>query len=62
MNTKKIKYFEILPRNILNKKMANLIRTVVLLGLVITLCLGADSIPAMEHKKVVEANHFYSDT
>ena len=42
--------------------MANLLKTIVLLGLIVTLCCGADSIPAIEHKKVVEANHFYSDT
>lgn len=42
--------------------MANLIKTIILLALVVTLCYTADSIPAIEHKKVVEANHYYSDT
>ena len=41
--------------------MTNLIKGVLLFVLMVTLC-GQDSIPAMEHKKVVEANHYYSDT
>jgi hypothetical protein len=41
--------------------MANLIKGLLLFSLVV-IALGQDSIPAMEHKKVVEANHYYSDT
>lgn len=42
--------------------MANLIPTLLLLSLLVSLSNTVDSIPATEHKKVIEANHFYSDT
>lgn len=41
--------------------MTNLIKGL-LLFILIVMVLGVDSIPAMEHKKVIEANHYYSDT
>lgn len=42
--------------------MASLTNFFLLIGLLIILVIGQNSVPAMEHKKVVEANHYYSDT
>ncbi len=42
--------------------MANLPKSLVLLTLFFTTLYAIDSIPAIEHKQVVEANHYYSDT
>ena len=43
--------------------MAQFMKIALLLNLLnICFMIAHDSIPAMEHKKVVEANHFYSDT
>ena len=42
--------------------MTNLTKSVVLLTLFLTTLYAIDSIPAIEHKQVVEANHYYSDT
>jgi hypothetical protein len=42
--------------------MTNLPKSVVLLTLFLTTLYAIDSIPAIEHKQVVEANHYYSDT
>lgn len=43
--------------------MTNLIKRTVVVSLLLIVSLQIqDSIPAMEHKKVVEANHYYSDT
>ncbi len=41
--------------------MTNLIKGLLLFILLVNV-MAADSIPAMEHKKVIEANHYYSDT
>lgn len=42
--------------------MTQLTRIIILLALVTINVFAADSIPAMQHKKVVETNHYYSDT
>jgi hypothetical protein len=42
--------------------MANLTKTLLLFTVLAVLAVGEESFPAIEHKQVVEANHFYSDT
>jgi hypothetical protein len=42
--------------------MANLLTFYILLGTLALLALTQESVPAIEHKKVIEANHYYSDT
>jgi hypothetical protein len=42
--------------------MANRAKIFFVFLLLTSLLLAEESIPAMEHKKIVEANHYYSDS